>query len=103
MDLLTRTGRASEAVQEYRTLARLLRDELGIDPSRETRDLIQSLTQQVGETGRTRAAGRAACQTLAIMPFGAPGRHSRRGADLAAALQTEIVTTLTKLSDLDIH
>ncbi|MDU8928615.1 BTAD domain-containing putative transcriptional regulator [Alisedimentitalea sp. MJ-SS2] len=101
MDLLARDGRASEAVQEYRAFARFLRDELDIDPSWETQNLMQSLSQQIGENGREGVVGRVARQTLTILPFGVLG-NSRRGADLAAGLQTEIVTTLTKLSDLDI-
>ncbi|MEV4178200.1 BTAD domain-containing putative transcriptional regulator [Nonomuraea sp. NPDC049709] len=47
MTALYRSGRQADAIDAYRTVSRLLREELGIDPTAELRDLHQViLTQQ---------------------------------------------------------
>lgn len=47
MTVLYRTGRQADALEAYRTVSRLLKEEAGIDPSAELRELHQNfLTQQ---------------------------------------------------------
>jgi DNA-binding SARP family transcriptional activator/tetratricopeptide (TPR) repeat protein/transcriptional regulator with XRE-family HTH domain len=49
MTVLYRTGRQADALEAYRTVSRLLKEEAGIDPSAELRELHQNfLTQQYG-------------------------------------------------------
>jgi adenylate cyclase len=97
-------GRTAEAVQEYRRLASLLQSELGISPSTETVSVYEILKNKSnpgtlnsdGEIGQ-----RPSTCSLAILPTGVLG-ESRHGKEIAGGLEQEIVSTLAKVSDLDL-
>lgn len=101
MTALAGAGRSSEAVQEYRQLAMLLRRELGVDPSPETQALFHSISRTVREAAGAGLPDSPVRPSLAVMPVRVLG-ETGRGADLAAGLGAELVATLAKLSDLEI-
>jgi len=101
MKLLAQAGRASEAIQEYRQFAALLSRDLDVEPSPETQDLMASISRTAEPAGGKNRSAAPQRRSLVVLPIRILGK-TRRGADLAAGLETEIVTTLAKLSDLDI-
>jgi PAS domain S-box-containing protein len=56
MRLLVRHGRSASAVQEYRELSKLLRDQLAVEPSLETTHLYQSVVDGYRESPSDEAA-----------------------------------------------
>jgi transcriptional activator len=62
---LTRSGRHSEALAVYRERRRVLRDELGLEPSRELRDLEAAMLRQDAELAPPATAGASVAQAPA--------------------------------------
>lgn len=83
--MLGRLGNRSHAVLAYRRFARRLREDLDLEPSRETRELVAAL--RAGREGRPAREARA----LAVLPFRdlSGGDGGRRLADVL----TELVNT----------
>jgi DNA-binding SARP family transcriptional activator/ABC-type branched-subunit amino acid transport system substrate-binding protein len=91
---LYRCGRQAEALQAYRDARRVLVDELGIEPTRELRDLERAILQQDETLGAARTgpppptAGRhAPAQDGPALPRPGPepARGGRRGKPMAVA------------------
>jgi len=104
MKALAETGRSTEAIQEYNRFAGFLRKELNVAPSGDTQSLLETVSGNPAPTSvpvnGVQAKG-PALSSLAVMPIRVLG-SARRGAELAAGLELEIVTTLAKLSTLAI-
>lgn len=94
--MLGRLGNRSNAVLAYRRFARRLREDLDLEPSRETRDLLAALRDE----RRGRSLGEA--RGLAVLPFrdlsDSPGRRH-----LADALTDLLVTRLAAGAPLPVR
>jgi DNA-binding SARP family transcriptional activator/tetratricopeptide (TPR) repeat protein len=101
MRALARAGRDSEAAQEYNQFARMLRAELDVEPSPDTRALLQEIQGPTAASPSPVASNGPARHTLLVLPIHVLG-EAANGRHLAVGLAAEIVTTLAKLSRLDI-
>ncbi|HWJ50392.1 MAG TPA: BTAD domain-containing putative transcriptional regulator, partial [Solirubrobacteraceae bacterium] len=94
MRALYRAGRQADALTVYRQTSELMRDELGLEPSRELRELERSILQQHAEL---EPAPRAAPPSVGDLPMPATpflGR-ARELAELTALLRRPDVRLLT--------
>ncbi len=89
MRLLTLSGRRSEALVQYRTCRRLLQEELGIEPSRETQTLYEAICsgelsgvaeEEPGQRGPRFSRPRAPVYNLPLHPTPFIGREDELAA-----------------------
>jgi WD40 repeat protein/DNA-binding SARP family transcriptional activator len=66
---LYRAGRQADALAVYRATSELLRDELGLEPSRALQELERSILQQDRELDIERLAAKAVEDEVAVCPF----------------------------------
>lgn len=100
MSALARLGRTEEALATYRRVRTLLRDELGLDPGRELRELHRSLMAPEPLPAPEPAPDEApavACPAPRHLPArpGALVGRARELRELAAVLDTAALTTIT--------
>ena len=102
---LVALGRGADALARYAEFEARLKEELGAEPSDETRQLIATLQQQPSQAKIAPAAASPAPPdipegvSLAVMPFQNISGDDR-GAVIAAGLAEDIVTTLAKISHI---
>jgi WD40 repeat protein/DNA-binding SARP family transcriptional activator len=95
---LYRAGRQADALAAYRQTSDLLRDELGLEPSRALQQLERSMLQQDESLELTGRARPAAPDRLAVCPFKGLAPFERSDADYFCGRERVVSDLVTRLA-----
>ena len=106
MQALAASGRRNDALAQYERFERTLRDELGVSPLAETRELRDSLRSPAGDRKAAQASLRSAAPeispdkvSVAVRPFEALSNDSSSQA-LSRVLTDDLASALCRAPDL---
>ncbi len=95
---LYRAGRQADALAAYRQMSELLRDELGLEPSRALQQLERSMLQQDESLELTGTARLGAPDRLAVCPFKGLASFERSDADYFCGRERVVSELVTRLA-----